>query len=79
MKGTTVTREFEDQHSICCPPIMELIHGIMLAKPSDVIAVQATDKESKETIPLWIAKAGEELVRTEQMGNTTRFVVRRVR
>jgi TusA-related sulfurtransferase len=77
MESITITREIENPHSICCPPLMELIEGIMTAKVGDVIAVTADDADSKETIPIWISKAGEELVATEENGNVTRFVVRK--
>ncbi len=77
MEAITVTREIENEHSICCPPLMELINGIMTANLGDVIAVTADDADSKEAIPLWVSKAGEELVATEEIGNVTRFIVRK--
>ena len=78
MEGITITWECPDQKSICWPPLLELMCGIRHAKVGDVVAVQASDEESKRVIPLWIEKAKEELIGTEEIGDATRYIVRKV-
>ncbi len=79
MEGISITRECADQRSFCWPPLMELIRSLRLAQTGDVLAILANDEESKEVIPLWVDKAGEELLGIETLGDVTRFVVRKVR
>jgi tRNA 2-thiouridine synthesizing protein A len=78
MEGITITKECVDQQSFCWPPLMELIRSLKLAQTGDVLAIVAKDEESKEVLPLWVALAKEELVSIEEVGNATRFIVRKV-
>lgn len=77
MEGIAVTRQCGDQYSFCWPPLMELMRDLRLAAAGDVLSIVAEDRESKEVIPVWIARAREELLVAEPVGNATRFIVRK--
>lgn len=48
--------------SFCPGPMMELIRAIKAAAVGDKVTVLSTDSGSKRDIPLWVQKAGQELV-----------------
>lgn len=77
MEGITITRECGYEQGFCWPPLMELIRDLTLAKTEDVLAITANDEENKEMIRRWLAKSHEELVGTETIGSSTRFIVRK--
>jgi TusA-related sulfurtransferase len=57
---------------------MELIRGLKSAQEGEVIAVISSDAGSRTDIPLWVQKAGNELVAIEDMGGgAARFIVRK--
>lgn len=57
---------------------MELIRGLKSAEEGEVIAVISTDAGSNTDIPLWVQKAGNEMLAVEKLDATaTRFVVRK--
>lgn len=74
----TITREIDARGSYCPGPLMELIRGLKSALEGEVIAVISTDPGSKKDIPIWVQKAGNELITVEDLGdNATRFIVRK--
>lgn len=76
--AVTITREIDARGSYCPGPLMELIRGLKSALEGDVIAVISTDPGSKTDIPLWVQKAGHELLSIDDLGDgAARFVVRK--
>lgn len=73
-----VDREIDARGSHCPGPLMELIRGLKSATDGEVIAVISTDLGSNTDIPLWVQKAGNELIAVEKIDQeATRFVVRK--
>lgn len=73
-----ISREIDARGSHCPGPLMELIRGLKSAVDGEVIAVISTDAGSKTDIPLWVQKAGYEMIALEDLGgNAARFVVRK--
>lgn len=57
-----VDRIVDARGSFCPGPLLELMKAMREAKVGEVIAVYSTDSGSKMDIPLWIKKAGHELL-----------------
>ena len=73
-----ITREIDARGSYCPGPLMELIRGLKTAQEGEVIAVISSDAGSRTDIPLWVQKAGNELVAIEEVdGGAARFIVRK--
>ncbi len=74
----TINREIDARGSHCPGPLMELIRGLKSAQEGEVIAVLSSDAGSKTDIPLWVQKAGNEMVAIEDLGEgVSRFIVRK--
>nr|PZN40509.1 MAG: hypothetical protein DIU70_07905 [Bacillota bacterium] len=65
--------------SFCPGPMMELIRAVKEAKVGETIAVLSTDSGSKRDIPLWVQKAGHELVGVIEHKGYDEIVVRKLR
>ncbi len=63
--------------SFCPGPLIELIRAIKDAKVGEVISVYSTESGSKRDIPLWVAKAGHELIGVYERDGYTEFIVRK--
>ncbi len=63
--------------SYCPGPLMELIKTIKKAEVGQVIAVYSSDWGSKKDIPLWVEKAGHELIAVIDRDGYTEFLVRK--
>ena len=63
--------------SYCPGPLMELIKTIKKAQVGQVISVYSSDSGSKKDIPLWVEKAGHELIAIIDRGEYTEFIVRK--
>jgi TusA-related sulfurtransferase len=79
MEAITITRESDARGSFCPGPLMELIRLVRTANLGDVVAVISADEGSKKDIPVWIAKAHQEFLGTEDAGGATRFICRKIR
>lgn len=77
MSEVKPTKVIDARGSFCPGPLMELIKAIREAKVGDVIAVYSTDSGSKRDIPLWVEKAGHELIGVYEREGYTEFVVRK--
>jgi TusA-related sulfurtransferase len=75
----TVDKEIDARGSFCPGPLLELIRGIKSVGVGNVVAVLSSDPGSSKDIPLWIAKAGHELLDTVPEAGYTRFAVRKTR
>jgi len=58
---------------------MELIRGIKASAVGEVVAVLSSDPGSNKDIPEWVEKIGYELVESTDMGEYSRFVVRKTK
>jgi tRNA 2-thiouridine synthesizing protein A len=74
---TTIDKEIDARGSFCPGPLLELIRGVKSVAVGGVVAVLSSDPGSSKDIPLWITKAGHELVSALPESGYTRFVVRK--
>jgi TusA-related sulfurtransferase len=58
---------------------MELIRGIKASTVGEAVAVLSSDPGSNKDIPEWVQKIGYELVESSDMGEYSRFVVRKTK
>ncbi|MGB9631432.1 MAG: sulfurtransferase TusA family protein [Candidatus Methanodesulfokora sp.] len=65
--------------SFCPGPLMELIKAIKEAEVGEIVSVYSTDSGSKRDIPLWVQKAGHELLGVFEREGFTEFVVKKKR
>lgn len=72
-----VTKELDARGSHCPGPLMELIRGVKAVEVGQTVAVISSDIGSKKDIPLWVAKAGHELIAIEDLDGASRFVIRK--
>ena len=69
-----------DARGLYCPgPLMELIKAMKQARVGEVIAVYSTDSGSKKDIPLWVKKAGHELIGIYEREGYIEFVIRKTK
>lgn len=71
--------EIDARGSFCPGPLMELIRAIRESQVGDVIAVLSGDTGSRRDIPLWVEKAGHELVGIFDREDHARFVVKKLK
>lgn len=74
-----VNKVVDARGSHCPGPLMELIKAIKNSQVGEVISVYSTDSGSKTDIPLWVKKAGHELLGVYERDGYTEFVVRKTR
>jgi TusA-related sulfurtransferase len=65
--------------SYCPGPLMELVRAIREGLIDEVIAILSDDPGSRRDIPLWIEKAGHELVGVFEEEDHTRFIVKKLK
>jgi TusA-related sulfurtransferase len=75
----TIAKEIDARGSFCPGPLLELIRGVKSVGVGSVVAVLSSDPGSSKDIPLWVAKAGHELIDTIPEAGYTRFLVRKTR
>lgn len=68
-----------DARSMACPgPLLEAKKGIALVKVGEVLEIQSGDKGSREDIPAWCAKTGNEFLGfVERDGYDSLYVMRK--
>jgi TusA-related sulfurtransferase len=74
-----IDKVIDARGSHCPGPLMELIKAIRQAKVGEVIAVYSSDSGSKTDIPLWVKKAGHELLGIFEREGYIEFVVKKSR
>jgi tRNA 2-thiouridine synthesizing protein A len=72
-----VDKVVDARGSHCPGPLMELIKAIKNVQVGQVVAVYSTDSGSKNDIPLWVKKAGHELIGVYDRGGYTEFIVKK--
>ncbi len=70
-----VTRVVDARGSMCPGPLMALIGAVREQKVGDVIAVYSGDTGSRTDIPLWVKKAGHELLGIKDHEGYAEFVI----
>ncbi|MFQ5885242.1 MAG: sulfurtransferase TusA family protein [Thermoplasmata archaeon] len=65
--------------SFCPGPLMELVRAIREGQVGDVIAVLSDDTGSRRDIPLWVEKAGHELVGVFDEEDHAKYVVKKLK
>jgi TusA-related sulfurtransferase len=76
---TVINKEIDARGSFCPGPLLELIRGVKSVAVGEVVAVLSSDPGSSKDIPLWVLKAGHELLSTSPEPGFTRFLVRKMR
>lgn len=79
MADVGIARVIDARGSVCPGPLMALIGAIREQGVGDVVSIYSTDTGSKTDIPLWVKKAGHELVGTHERPDCVEFVVRKKR
>ncbi len=74
-----VDRVVDARGSVCPGPLMALIGAVREQKVGDVISVYSGDTGSRTDIPLWVEKAGHELLALEDREGYAEFIVRKKR
>jgi len=74
-----IDREIDARGMPCPGPLMSLIGAIRESAVGGVIEVLSSDEGTATDIPVWVAKAGHELVEVVDDDGFRRFVVRKAR
>ncbi len=72
-----VDRVIDARGSFCPGPLIELIKAIKEAKVGEVISIYSSDSGSKRDIPLWVKKAGHELIGIFDRNDYVEFIIRK--
>ena len=73
----TPPRRVDARGAWCPGPLMELIGAIQQEDAGAEIEVLSSDQGSRQDIPLWVKKAGHELVKVEEGSEFDRYLVRK--
>lgn len=74
-----VDRVVDARGSVCPGPLMALIGAVREQKVGDIISVYSGDSGSRRDIPLWVRKAGHELIGIREHDGYAEFVVMKKR
>jgi len=73
-------REVVDARGMPCPgPLISLITALKEVAVGDEVEVLSSDRGSNKDIPVWLQKAGHELVEVETLADHSRFVAKKLR
>jgi TusA-related sulfurtransferase len=68
-----------DLKGMPCPmPVVKVSKGIKEVEVGDVIEAHTTDPGALADFPAWARTSGNEILKTEQDGDTIRFFIKRV-
>lgn len=79
LSDITIDKEIDARGSFCPGPMLELIRGVKSVPVGATVAVLSGDPGSAKDIPIWVKKAGHELIGAFAESGYTRFVVRKTR
>ena len=72
--------EVLDCRGLSCPmPILKLAKAMKRLDTGTVVELQATDPGSKEDVPAWCGKTGQELRGTEEVDGVYKYFICKVR
>jgi len=74
-----IDRTVDARDTFCPGPLMELIRAVKEGEVGEVIAVWSKDAGSQRDIPLWIEKAGHELLAVNENEEYNEFVIKKLR
>ncbi len=74
-----VDRVVDARGSVCPGPLMALIGAVREQKIGDVISVYSSDTGSRTDIPLWVEKAGHEMIALKDREGYAEYIVRKNR
>ncbi|MFQ6106610.1 MAG: sulfurtransferase TusA family protein [Thermoplasmata archaeon] len=74
-----ISRTVDARNTYCPGPLMELIRAVKEGQVGEVIAIWSSDSGSRRDIPLWVEKAGHELLAINEKGDYNEFVVKKLR
>ncbi|MDA8086555.1 MAG: sulfurtransferase TusA family protein, partial [Nitrospiraceae bacterium] len=67
MAEVKIGKTIDARCSLGCPgPLMELISAFKTEEIGTVIELLSAEKDTSVAAPLWLAKAGQELIRVEE-------------
>ena len=67
-----------DLSGLACPmPVVKVSKGIKEIEVGQVLEATTTDPGSLTDFPAWARTSGNEIVKTDQDGNTIKFYIRR--
>jgi tRNA 2-thiouridine synthesizing protein A len=70
--------EILDCRGLMCPmPIVKLAKKIKEVEPGSLIELVADDVGSKEDVPAWCKRTGNELVEMKEEGGVYRYIIRK--
>lgn len=78
-KELRVDRVVDARGAACPGPLIEFIKAFRSARIGEIISVLSTDPGSTKDIPLWVKKAGQELVAINSRGDHVEIVVKKVK
>jgi TusA-related sulfurtransferase len=74
-----IDRTVDARNTFCPGPLMELIRAVKEGQVGEVIAVWSSDTGSSRDIPLWVEKAGHELLGVNEKEDYKEFVIKKMR
>lgn len=74
-----INRTVDARNTFCPGPLMELIRAVKEGQVGEIIAVLSSDTGSQRDIPLWVKKAGHELLAVNERGDYNEFVIKKKR
>ena len=74
-EAVKVARLVDARGSVCPGPLMALIGAVREQKVGDVITLYSGDTGSRTDIPLWVKKAGHELLAIKDHDGYAEFIV----
>lgn len=74
-----INRTVDARNTFCPGPLMELIRAVKEGQVGEIIAVWSSDTGSSRDIPLWVEKAGHELLAVNEKGDYNEFVIKKKR
>lgn len=73
----TIKQEIDARGSHCPGPLMELVRFIKQAEVGEILALLSSDEGSIKDIPIWVEKAGHEMVEVKELDTHRVFVVKK--
>lgn len=73
----TIKQEIDARGSHCPGPLMELVRFIKQAEVGEILALLSSDEGSIKDIPIWVEKAGHEMVEIKEFETHRQFIVKK--
>jgi len=73
----TITQTIDARGSFCPGPLMELVRVIKEIEVGQVIDLYSSDDGSKRDIPVWVEKAGHEMIEIREDEGFRHFIIKK--